>query len=200
MAYTHAYMMKKNLMDMEYMARTTNEWLRTTDSVMPWESDLVSQAATNLRSVYRYRKYKDRFGHTHRIQTPFCPVPLKQHGTQSQGYGGCGTFFGLTKDPTKRACYLEKKIAKSAPKCAQGKTRHCDKVSKWEAELISITGGPVIAEGTAADFALEQALAAEQQAISQAQSDPSAALKTILPLAALAGALIVAVAAATDKL
>ena len=172
MAYTHAYMMKKNLMDIGHMARAANGWLRTTDSVMPWESDLVSQAATNLRSVYRYRKYKDRFGHTHRPQTPFCPVPLMQSGTQSQGYSGCGTFFGLTKDPTKRACYLEKKIASSQPKCDMGKTRHCDKVAKWQAELSSITGTAAVVQGTPADFYYQQAVAYEQQVTQGVDTGP----------------------------
>lgn len=187
MAYTHAYMMKKNLMDIEHMARRTNERLSTTNRVMPWESDLISQAATHMRSVHRYRKYKDRFGHTHRPKTPF-RLPL----TQADGsYSGCGTFFGLTKDPVKRACYLENKIAKSAPKCAQGKQKHCTRVEKWEAELISITGGPVVAEGTTADYALEQALAAEQQAVSQYEDSGESALKKIVPFAAFTAGLIV---------
>lgn len=158
MAYTHAYMMKKNLMDIEHMARRTNERLSTMNRVMPWESDLISQAATHMRSVHRYRKYKDRFGHTHRPKTPFVSPP-----TRADGYGGCGTFFGLTKDPVKRACYLEKKIAKHAPKCNSGKQKSCNKVQKWEAELASVTGNTSVVSGTPADFYYQQAVAYEQQ-------------------------------------
>ena len=124
MAYTHAYMMKKNLMEIEHMARRTNDRLSTTNRVMPWESDLVSQAATNLRSVYRYRKYKDRFGHTHRPKTPFLSS-MEPDGS----YGGCGTFFGLTKDPVKRACVLEKYIANHQPKCDSGKQKSSTKLN-----------------------------------------------------------------------
>jgi hypothetical protein len=159
MAYTHAYMMKKNLMEIEHMARRTNDRLSTTNRVMPWESDLVSQAATNLRSVYRYRKYKDRFGHTHRPKTPF----LSTMGPDGS-YGGCGTFFGLTKDPVKRACVLEKYIANHQPKCDSGKQKSCDKVAKHQAELAAITGTATVAEGTPADFYYQQALDYEKQA------------------------------------
>jgi len=181
MAYTHAYMMKKNLMEIEHMARRTEDRLSTTDRVMPWESDLVSQAATNLRSVYRYRKYKDRFGHTHRPKTPFYP------SLGAQGYGGCGTFFGLAKDPVKRACYLEKKIASHAPKCNSGKTKSCDKVTKWESELAAITGNTQIAQGTPADFYYQQAVAYEQQTAEGTTTTGG----SIIPIAAVGLASIV---------
>tara|TARA_Y100001963_G_scaffold65416_1_gene91156 strand:+ start:1255 stop:1821 length:567 start_codon:yes stop_codon:yes gene_type:complete len=181
MAYTHAYMMKKNLMDIEHMARRTNGRLSTTDRVMPWESDLISQAATNMRSVYRYRKYKDRFGHTHRPKTPFLSL-------KSDGYGGCGTFFGWTKDPVKRACVLEKYIAKHEPKCNSGKQKSCNKVAKHQAELAAITGNTQIAQGTAADFYYQQAVAYEQQAAAgmTTQKGPD-----LIPIAAVGAASLV---------
>ena len=53
---------------------------------------------------------------------------------------GCGTFFGLTRDPAKRACYLEKRVSKSSEKCAKGRQRHCAKTDKFSAELATIHG------------------------------------------------------------
>jgi hypothetical protein len=44
MPYTHAYMLKQNLRDIEMMARATNARLTDESYVMPWESDLVSRA------------------------------------------------------------------------------------------------------------------------------------------------------------
>ena len=184
MAYTHAYMMKKNLMDIEHMARRTDDRLATTDRVMPWESDLISQAATNMRSVYRYRKYKDRFGHTHRPKTPFRSPSVRADGS----YGGCGTFFGLTKDPVKRACVLEKYIAKHEPKCNSGKQKSCDKVAKHQAELAAITGNTQIAQGTAADFYYQQAVAQEQQAATGASTQRG---PDLIPIAAVGAASLV---------
>ena len=106
-------------------------------------------------------------------------------------YGGCGTFFGLSKDPTKRACYLEKRIAKSQPKCAKGKTKHCDKVAKWQAEIASITGASPVAQGTTADYLYQQALLQEQQAVANYMGQEETALDRLLPVAAagLAGLL-----------
>jgi hypothetical protein len=175
MAYTHAYMLKKNLLDIEHMARRTNDRLSTTDRVMPWESDLISQADAQIRSVYRYRKYKDRFGHTHRPKTPF----LSTVGSGGN-YGGCGTFFGLTKDPVKRACYVEKKIAKHAPKCSTGKQKSCTKVQKYESELAAITGNAGVVSGSPADFYYQQAVAYEQQVAGGVKKGPN-----LLPIAAI---------------
>lgn len=154
MPYTHATMMKRNLRDIEYMARNTNALITDESPVMPWESDLVSRAATHLFSVHRYEQNKSRsFG--------------------ASDYGGCGTFFGLTKDPTKRACVLERKIQNAQAKCAKGKSKQCDKVAKFEAELMTLTGGGLTpAAGTPADFYYQQALMAQSAALtSQPQTD-----------------------------
>lgn len=163
MAYTHATTMKRNLLDIEHMARRTNDRLSSADRVMPWESDLVSQANAQLRSVYRYRKYKDRFGYTHQPKTPFA-VPASD-------YGGCGTFLGITKDPIKRACLLERKIARAQGKCDKGKKKHCDKVQRFQSELATITGQPMNpTQGSAVDFYYQQAIQA-QQGVAGGQSD-----------------------------
>ena len=70
--------------------------------------------------------------------TPKCP---------SGQYGGCGTFFGKTKKPDNRACWLEKKIAKHQECCDRdcswwsgkgNQANQCRKVADWTAELEMI--------------------------------------------------------------
>jgi len=100
-------------------------------------------------------------------------------------YSGCGTFFGLTKDPAKRACYLEKKISNHLLKCQAGKQRSCSKVQKWQAELANISGHAGVVQGTPADFYLQQALSYEQQVSGSTQAHGDTAASRILPIAAV---------------
>ena len=60
-------------------------------------------------------------------------------------YGGkCGTFLRIAvKDPTKKACILEKKIPRLEKKCTQGgflvnKRIACSKLQRAQAELLAI--------------------------------------------------------------
>jgi hypothetical protein len=100
-------------------------------------------------------------------------------------YSGCGTFFGRSKDPVKRACYLEKRIAKSQPKCLAGKQKHCDKVTRWRSEIATITGVSPVAQGTAADYLYQQALAKEQYAVSSYMDQEKTAMDRLLPVVAV---------------
>jgi hypothetical protein len=120
--------------------------------------------------------------------TPKCP---------NGEYGGCGTFFGKTRDETKRACYLEKKIAKHQKCCDKdcswfsgkgNQSNQCGKIARWEAELLQITGG----EGGAMDLSqgADAQLAMQYQqanAVSGMRSMEEAKTKKMLGIAALAG-------------
>jgi len=156
MAYTHAYMLKQNLRDIEMMARATNARLTDESYVMPWESDLVSRASTHLFSVHRRRKLQRNFGGVSR-----------DYGFLD---GGCGTFLGIgVKDPVKKACILERKIRKAQDKCARGKQKHCDKAARYQSELATISGGGLTpGAGTPLDAYYQQALQAQQIAATDA--------------------------------
>lgn len=120
--------------------------------------------------------------------TPKCP---------SSEYGGCGTFFGKTKDEAKRACYLEKKIAKHQKCCDKdcswfsgkgNQSNQCGKIARWEAELLQITGG----EGGAMDLSqgADAQLAMQYQqanAVAGMRSMEEAKTKKMLGIAAVAG-------------
>ena len=112
-------------------------------------------------------------------------------------YGGCGTFFGKSKDETKRACWLEKKIAKHQECCARdcswfsgkgNQSNQCAKVARAEAELLQLTGG----EGGASDLSQQadaQLAMAFQQANAMSLTNAAESAKTdqMLGIAALAG-------------
>jgi hypothetical protein len=80
----------------------------------------------------------------------------------------------------KRACYVEKKIAKHAPKCSTGKQKSCTKVQKYESELAAITGNAGVVSGSPADFYYQQAVAYEQQVAGGVKKGPN-----LLPIAAI---------------
>ena len=85
-----------------------------------------------------FTSYGAMYGGCGHCGTPKCP---------SGEYGGCGTFFGKTKDGVKRACYLEKKIAKHQKCCDSdcswwsgkgNQANQCRKIAEWNAELAAI--------------------------------------------------------------
>jgi hypothetical protein len=119
----------------------------------------------------------DRFGALRCGALPLSAFP-------SGNYGGCGTFFGLTNDPVKRACYLEKKLAKSQAKCAAGKEKHCTKASARQAELATIAGfvAPGVGQPTAADLMYAQQQSGISMGILGAQQTEESALQRFLPI------------------
>jgi hypothetical protein len=109
-------------------------------------------------------------------------------------YSGCGTFFGLSRKPENRLCYLEKKLAEHQEKCAKGKERSCTKVAQVQAEMYGITGqvpGQVVATAGDAMYAQQEAALAAQ--LRAAQQVEGTALRRFLPVAGvgLAGLLVV---------
>jgi hypothetical protein len=186
MAYTHAYMLKQNLRDIEMMARATNARLTDESYVMPWESDLVSRASTHLFSVHRRRKLKRDFGGVSR-----------DYGFLD---GGCGTFMGIgVKDPTKKACILERKLRKAQDKCARGKQKQCDKAARFQSELATISGGGLTpTAGTPLDAYYQQALQAQQIAATDASQ--TGGIEKYLPVLAVGAAGIVTIYAVSKLL
>ena len=102
-------------------------------------------------------------------------------------YGGCGTFFGLTRDPLKRACFVERRLARMEKKCAKG--RRCGKADSLAAELSTLqleTGTGPGTLRTAQDAAMQD-YAARTSKDSETYSGQAAKTKQYMVIAVVAG-------------
>jgi len=91
-------------------------------------------------------------------------------GNKGGQYGGCGTFLRIAvKDPQKKACILEKRIARHKKCCEKkcfwyGQRNQCRKLAEAQAELDAILMeqyGPTTIE-TSTDTAMEKLRIKEQ--------------------------------------
>jgi hypothetical protein len=97
-------------------------------------------------------------------------------------YGGCGTFMRITRDPDKKACLLEKDIARLERKCAKGRKRKCEKLDKKQAELAAIAGSSYAPETlmAATDLQMVQWQQEEQVAATQLAGEQARTQRTLL--------------------
>lgn len=145
-AYVPGYMMKQSLWNMEQQVSQLQGMITPQTRLMAWQPHLVSQAQRDIQNVYNSMAYNRHvhggkgygamYGGCGSCGTAAC-------GSGEYG-GGCGTFLRLfVRDPAKKACLLEKDIAKHKKCCEQGcflksKSNQCRKMAEKQAELEAI--------------------------------------------------------------
>ena len=150
--YVPNYMMKQSLWNMGQQTSALQGLITPQTRLMSWQPHLISQAQRDVQHVYNSLAYNR---HVHSGPA---------YGAYGNYGAGCGTFLRIAvKDPDKKMCILEKKIARLSKCCTQGcflksKTNQCRKMREAEAELqtlLAMEGGPT-SLATAEDMAYDQ--------------------------------------------
>ncbi len=117
------YMMKQSLWNMERQVSQLKGLITPQTRLMAWQPYLIAQAQRDVQNVYNSMAYSNH---------------LRANRGHSYGgygaYGGsCGTFLRITGDAAKKACILEKDIAKHK-EC-------CEKDCSWWSGIFTVKGG-----------------------------------------------------------
>ena len=151
-AYVPHYMMKQSLWNMEQQISRMQGLIKPEMRLMAWQPFLIAQAQRDVQNVYNSLAYNAK---------------VHSYG----GYGAsCGTFLRINvTDPHKKACVLEKNIAKHRKCCekdcswisGQGNQENqCRKMAEAQAELdlimAQLYGSTPETIEDATDIAMEQ--------------------------------------------
>lgn len=126
------YMMKQSLWNMERQVSQLKGLITPQTRLMAWQPYLIAQAQRDVQNVYNSMVYSNHL--------------RSNRGHSYGGYGGgCGTFMRINiTDPQKKACTLEKDIAKHKECCEKdcswwsgrgNQENQCRKMAEKQAEL-----------------------------------------------------------------
>jgi len=146
--YVPNYMMKQSLWNMGQQISELQSMITPKTQLMAWQPHLVSQAQRDIQNVHSTIAYNKEvhggqgYGAFRSHAYGDCGVPTgcsscaAAAAAKESSYGGCGTFFGLTRDPIKRACVVERKLSRMERACSKG--RRCSKRDKLASELTTL--------------------------------------------------------------